>query len=187
VARAQQGDRRAFEALYRHYAPTLFSYVLVPILGDRDEAQDCLRETFIAAHKALPAYEWREPSIWPWLKVLAKNKARDLLRAAGRRSRLRGAFAEQVDLLIGEDETTTAAEELVRHWALRARIEQVLAEIHPRYAAVLRLRLLDEVPRERCAELLDVKVGNLDVLLHRACKAFKKACEGVGLELEVLP
>ena len=50
VARAATGDRRAFEQIYRAYAPTLFSYVLVPMLGDRDDAHDCLRETFLAAY-----------------------------------------------------------------------------------------------------------------------------------------
>ena len=53
VARAQKGDKRAFEQLYRNYAPVLFSYVLVPMLGDRDDAQDCVRETFISANQAL--------------------------------------------------------------------------------------------------------------------------------------
>ena len=36
VERAMKGDKRAFEKIYRHYAPVLFSYVLIPMLGDRD-------------------------------------------------------------------------------------------------------------------------------------------------------
>ncbi len=46
--------------------------------------------------------------------------------------------------------------------------------MNDRYAAALRLRLLEDRTREECAELLEVKVGTFDVLLHRACKAFKK-------------
>ena len=87
VARAATGDRRAFEQIYRAYAPTLFSYVLVPMLGDRDDAHDCLRETFLAAYRHLATFTWHEGGLYPWLKTLAKNKARDLLRASGRRQR----------------------------------------------------------------------------------------------------
>ena len=44
VAQARGGDRRAFEQIYRAYARTLYGYVLIPMLGDADDAEDCLRE-----------------------------------------------------------------------------------------------------------------------------------------------
>ncbi len=186
VERAQRGDRRAFEQLYRHYAATIYGYVLVPMLGDRDDAYDCLRETFMAAHRSMTNYEWREPSIYGWLKTLAKNKARDLLRASGRRQRLRGSFAEHVGAL-GGPEPTTAGEEQVQRQQLRARIETVLETMNPRYAQVLRMRLLEDRAREECAKALDVKMGTLDVLLFRACRAFRQACEkrGISWQLEL--
>lgn len=186
VARARRGDRRAFEKLYRAYARALYGYVLIPMLGDRDDAEDCLRETFLAAHRALPDYEWRPPGIYGWLKVLAKNKARDLLRSSGRRTRLRGAFAEHVDALSG-GEASSVAEEEVQRAQLRQRIEAVLDTMNPRYAKVLRLRLLEDFSREKCAEVMDVKIGTLDVLLYRACRAFRQACEKQGVTLRGEP
>lgn len=184
VARAQQGDRRAFEAIYRAYAGTIYSYVLVPMLGDKDDAHDCLRETFLSAHKALPNYTYKESGIYGWLKVLAKNKARDLLRASGRRQRLRGAFSEHVEVLGGPAATSAGEEEVLRS-QLRAQIETVLERMNPRYATVLRLRLLEERGREECAGILEVKIGTLDVLLFRACKAFRQACEKLGVSPQV--
>jgi RNA polymerase sigma factor (sigma-70 family) len=176
VRAARGGDRRAFSRIYRAYAPTLFSYVLVPMLGDRDDAQDCLRETFLAANRALPDYVWKQSGLYGWLKVLAKNKARDLLRASGRRQRLRGSFAEHVEALGSSSAGSPGEEELARE-QLRARIEGVLETINPRYARVLRLRLLEDRDRDECAKIMDVKVGTLDVLLFRACRAFRQACE----------
>jgi RNA polymerase sigma-70 factor (ECF subfamily) len=180
VARAQRGDRRAFAQIYRAYARTLHGYVLVPMLGDGDDAEDCLRETFIAAHRALASYAWRDSGIYGWLKVLAKNKARDLLRASGRRQRLRGAFAGHVDAL-GGGGASTAGEEEIQRTQLRERIEEVLEDLNPRYATVLRMRLLEDRSREECAQVLDVKIGTLDVLLFRACKSFRQACEKHGV------
>jgi RNA polymerase sigma-70 factor (ECF subfamily) len=182
VERAQRGDKRAFEQLYRAYASTIYGYVLVPMLGDRDDAYDCLRETFLSAHKALPDYQYRESGIYGWLKVLAKNKARDLLRASGRRQRLRGAFAEHVDALGGK--APTAGEEEVQRQQLRTQIDGVLETMNPRYAQVLRMRLLEDRGREECAEAMDVKIGTLDVLLYRACRAFRQACEKQGIALQ---
>jgi RNA polymerase sigma-70 factor (ECF subfamily) len=184
VERAMQGDKQAFERLYRHYAPVLFGYILVPMLGDKDDAHDCVRETFISANRALPRYEWRGTSIWPWLKVLAKNKARDLLRASGRRQRLRGSFSHHLGVF-GDRESETPIEEAVQHQALRKRIDGVLELINPRYARVLRLRLLEDRSREDCAELLEVKIGTLDVLLFRAVRAFRKACDEQGVEFDM--
>jgi RNA polymerase sigma-70 factor (ECF subfamily) len=183
VERAQRGDRRAFERIYRHYAATIYSYVLVPMLGDRDDSHDCLRETFMAAHRALPNYAWREPSIYGWIKTLAKNKARALLRASGRRQRLRGSFLDHVESIGGPPPPSTAGEEEVRRSQLRAQIEAVLETMNPRYATVLRMRLLEDRDRKACAEALEVKVATLDVLLFRACKAFRGACEKQGVAL----
>ncbi len=180
VARAQKGDRRAFAQIYRAYARTLYGYVLVPMLGDGDDAEDCLRETFIAANRALASYTWRDSGIYGWLKVLAKNKARDLLRASGRRQRLRGAFAGHVEAL-GGGSASTAGEEEIERTQLRTRIETILEGLNPRYAAVLRMRLLEDKSREECAEALEVKIGTLDVLLFRACKSFRQACEKQGV------
>jgi RNA polymerase sigma-70 factor (ECF subfamily) len=184
VERAMTGDKRAFERLYRHYAPVLFSYVLVPMLGDKDDAHDCLRETFISAHKALPRYEWRGSSIYPWLKTLAKNKARDLFRASGRRQRLRGAFSQHMGVF-GDREPATPMEEVVQRQDLRKRIDAVLETINPRYARVLRLRMLEDRSREECAELMEVKIGTLDVLVFRAVRAFRKACDQQGVEFDM--
>ncbi|WP_157595130.1 RNA polymerase sigma factor [Plesiocystis pacifica] len=184
VERAMKGDKRAFERIYRHYAPILFSYVLVPMLGDKDDAHDCVRETFISANRALPRYEWRGSSIYPWLKVLAKNKARDLFRASGRRQRLRGAFSHHMGVF-GDREPETPMEEVVLRQNLRKRIDGVLDGMNPRYARVLRLRLLEDRSREECAELLEVKIGTLDVLLFRAVRAFRKACEKSGVQFDM--
>jgi len=56
----------------------------------------------------------------------------------------------------------------------KAQVEKALGLINPRYAEALRLRLLEDEDREDCAEKMGVTIGNFDVILHRACKAFRK-------------
>ena len=49
-----------------------------------------------------------------------------------------------------------------------------LSLMNDRYANALRLRLIEERDREECAQIMGVTVGNFDVILHRASKAFRK-------------
>jgi RNA polymerase sigma-70 factor (ECF subfamily) len=53
-------------------------------------------------------------------------------------------------------------------------VNAALEALNPRYATALRLRLIEDRDREECAESLGVSVGNFDVILHRAAKAFRK-------------
>jgi RNA polymerase sigma-70 factor (ECF subfamily) len=55
-----------------------------------------------------------------------------------------------------------------------ARIAAALGEISERYRAAIELRLVEELPREDCAQRLGVTVGTFDVLLFRAVRAFRK-------------
>jgi RNA polymerase sigma factor (sigma-70 family) len=62
----------------------------------------------------------------------------------------------------------------------RARVDAALAKINPRYATAIRLRVLDEKPREEVAATLGVTVATFDVVLHRAIAALKKALAADG-------
>ncbi len=56
----------------------------------------------------------------------------------------------------------------------QAQIAVCMAELDPRYRQVITLRLAEQRSRAEAAELLGVSIGTLDVLLCRACKAFRK-------------
>ena len=56
----------------------------------------------------------------------------------------------------------------------RRQVQASLSKMNSRYADALRLRLIEDRSREECAETMGVTVGNFDVILHRAAKAFRK-------------
>ena len=58
--------------------------------------------------------------------------------------------------------------------AAREKVLAALGKIHPRYANAIRIRLIEEQPREDAARLLEVTPATFDVLLHRALTALKK-------------
>ncbi|MBA8793813.1 RNA polymerase sigma-70 factor (ECF subfamily) [Friedmanniella endophytica] len=78
VARAQDGDLAAFEALVDRYQAPIFRLAF-RVLHDRPAAEDVVQETFVAAWRKLPTLI--EPAAFRgWLYQVATRRSLDLLR-----------------------------------------------------------------------------------------------------------
>lgn len=171
IARLQNGDRAAAATLYGWYGEPLYRQVILPRLPNPDLANDCLAETFVTALTKIAQYRFQNLSVFFWLRRIAINKVIDQYRRSGRTTELLDNVGEEDNPLVepaDKPDRSTDVDET------RVMVEKSLSMLNPRYAEVLRLRLIDDRPREECAQILDVKVGTLDVLLHRATKAFRK-------------
>src|SRR6478735_3918364 len=77
--RASEGDEAAFEAIYDRYAPGLLAFCR-QLLGDPQEAEDALQQSFARVYSALRA--GRGPScLKPWVYAIARNRCLTLLAA----------------------------------------------------------------------------------------------------------
>lgn len=72
------GDREAFARLVDETSGQIYRVVL-RILGDEQDAEDALQETYIKAHRALPGFEGRS-NLTTWLHRIAVNEALMLVR-----------------------------------------------------------------------------------------------------------
>jgi RNA polymerase sigma factor (sigma-70 family) len=171
IARLQRGDRAAFASLYEAYADPLYRSAILPHLPDPLAAEDVLRESFRRALENIHRFTSQDRSIFFWLRRIAINLATDVFRARTRDRRLTEAVMADPQPIIPDPD---APDRGVEQEDTRREVEISLSRLNPRYAEVLRLRLIDEVPREACAARLGVSLGNLDVLLHRAVKAFRE-------------
>jgi len=175
--RAKGGDKVALGKLLRTYGPILYRSVLLPRLGSEAIAQDALAETYARVVERFDQYEWQDCGVYPWLRVVALRIALDILR-----SRKRESLFEPDDLAreieraepsaAGPDVEVLEARDLE---AARSRVEAALKTLNPRYERAIRLRILEERPREEVARALEVSVSTFDVVLHRALTALKKA------------
>jgi RNA polymerase sigma factor (sigma-70 family) len=172
VERLQSGDRSAAAALYGWYGDPLYRQVILPRLPNPELANDILAETFCTALTRIETYRFQNVSIFFWLRRIAINKVMDTYRRQGRQTELPEQLSE--DDVADYGETPNRPDDGLEGEDTRQMVETSLSRLNERYAQVLRLRLLDDRSREECAEILGVKVGTLDVLLHRATKAFRK-------------
>lgn len=173
VERLKRGERAAAAELYRWYGDKLYRTAILPRLPNVELAEDVLKDTFRLALERIEQYRPEgSTSIFFWLRRIAINRALDLHRAHARAQRIEGRDPnETIDRTMGSaspspDRSTDVNE-------TRAMVEASLSRVSERYAQALRLRLLDDRDREDCAALMGVTVGNFDVILHRACKAFR--------------
>ncbi|HEX7600142.1 MAG TPA: RNA polymerase sigma factor [Polyangiaceae bacterium] len=183
VARAQAGDRNAMGELLRRHGPNLYAHVLLPRLGSEAAAQDALGEVYAKVVERLDKFTWQGVGIYPWLRTVALRVALDQLRARKR------TVIWEADALEREVDKESTATPVVQQLsdrrdreAARARVEGALGRMHPRYARALRLRVLEERPREEVAAALEVTPATFDVLLHRAVAALRKALTEVRPE-----
>ncbi len=171
IHRLQQGDRAAFATLYGWYGERIYRQAILPRLPNRELAEDCLRDTFRTAMEKVHTFRLSNRSIFFWLRRIAINKAIDTHRRHKRDQQLAEAVkaeSEHVNTRPPRPDRGLEVEDT------RKLVEESLSRINQRYARALRLRLIEERSREECAAELGVTIGNFDVILHRASKAFRK-------------
>ena len=69
VAAAARGDLAAFETVYREFAPRIYGLCL-RLTGQREAAEDCTQESFVAAWRSLGRFEKRS-LFSTWLQRIA--------------------------------------------------------------------------------------------------------------------
>ncbi|TMQ12654.1 MAG: RNA polymerase sigma factor [Deltaproteobacteria bacterium] len=179
VEEAQQGNLDAMRPILERYAAPLYSTVILPRLGDAVSAEEVLRDTLATAVEKIRRFTWQGKSIYPWLRQIAINKVYDVHRQSKRSRRLADAMVHEV--AVESDPASHADAQLIADQERRAhrdRIDQTMARLADRYRTAIELRLVQELPREDCAQRLGVTIGTFDVLLFRAVRAFRKHFAG---------
>ena len=173
LSRIQQGDAESFGVLYDRTRGWLLSFVIVPRVGAA-AAEDVLAETYRTALARVGDFTWRGVGLLHWLAAIARRKALERQRGAARDAARLVPLAGLLD--VPEDLPTVETEMIRRETlaAVRERVRRVLAELPPRYARALTLRLLEGHDRAACAAALEVSPATFDVVLYRATRAFAR-------------
>src|SRR6185295_9329123 len=83
VRRMAAGDESALGTLYDRYSPLLHS-VALRIVGDADDAEEVLEDTFWQAWRQAGRYEEARGGLSTWLVMIARSRAVDRVRARRR-------------------------------------------------------------------------------------------------------
>ena len=76
TAGIRAGDEAAFREFHRLYFHRLYQFLLVVARGQEHEAREALQETLLRVVRHARKFD-SEEAFWCWLKVVARNAARD--------------------------------------------------------------------------------------------------------------
>lgn len=171
IARAQAGDLKAMEALFRRHHAGIHQLVHRMVHGG-PETEDLVQETFLRAFRGLSGFRGHS-SFKTWLHQIATNACLNHLARAERRfahDSLEAPLSPEGDVTLGErlpaagqtpEEAATAAE-------LYRQVEKAVAGLSPEFRAVLVLRDIQDLTYEEIAETLGLNLGTVKSRLARA-------------------
>jgi RNA polymerase sigma-70 factor (ECF subfamily) len=169
LARLRAGDRAACAACVDTHADGLYRMAL-RMLGDADEAEDVVQDTFFSAFRALDSFEARA-QLGTWLYRIAYNEVLMRLRKHGRTVPL----DEE-----GEDTTASPTggapetpEDALERQETGEVLDAAIRELPPALQAVFVLRDLEGLSTEETASVLDIGEALVKVRLHRARRALR--------------
>jgi RNA polymerase sigma-70 factor, ECF subfamily len=163
---AAGGDRRAFEALYRQYAP----WLVLRLRGrcaDPAVVDDAVQETFLAVWRGTARYQ-RDGDVAGWLWRIASRRLVDALRGDGARGRLRQALSRL------RHREVASAEEHVLAQVEHGDLAGSLARLSPELRAVLQATVIDGLTTREAAVLLGIPPGTVKTRAMRARKQLRQ-------------
>lgn len=170
-------DRTAFEDLVRRESPRLFR-VLLRMLGDADEAQSVMQETFLQAYQRLETFRG-ESKLTTWLYGIGINQARVVLR---KRRRLEPMSDEDIERLQPSFRLGVAYVDPPQAWSpeklteiedTKRLVRDAIDRLPEQYRTVVLLRDIEELSTEEVAGMLGITEGAVRVRLHRARQALR--------------
>lgn len=170
--RLQAGDPGAFRTLVELNSANVYN-VALKLLGDEQEAEDVLQETFLSAFQAIDRFEGRS-QLSTWLYRIAYNASLMRLRKRDRMT----TFSLDQPL----DEGRAVAEGESRHlvdWSAvpddqlltaeaRQEMDRAIAELPESLRSTFVLRDLQGLSGAETAEVLGISVQAVKNRLHRA-------------------
>jgi len=151
IARAQAGDRAAFDQLMIQHQRRVVA-IAWRLLGTEDEARDAAQEAFLRVYKHLRKFDPAQ-DFSGWLYRIVVNVCRDLQR---KRRRHGGTSLEEAfeSGNLPEPASRENSEAAVLAAQERAIVQRALATLTEKERAALVLRDLEGLPTEEVARLL---------------------------------
>ncbi len=168
VERAQKGDKDAFGELVERHESKVFG-LCIKMLGNAEDAEDCLQEVFIKAFEALPHFR-QEARFSTWIYRIATNAC--LMRL--RKRKLDTVPLDRPMMIGGEslprevpDWTTDPSSDLMNE-ELSGVLTRHINELRPDNRIVFVLRDVHGMSTDDTASILGLSVPAVKSRLHRA-------------------
>ena len=171
IARAQGGDTRAFEALYREHVDRVYGLCL-RMTGNVTEAEDCAQEAFIQAWNKLAKFRG-DSAFGTWMHRIAVNAVLGRIRKSKR---------EQDRIQVVADTTLSSPVSVADNGELRD-LSDAIDRLPEGARHVFVLSAVYGYSHEESSDMLGIAVGTSKAQLHRARRLLVQQLKEQGFEV----
>ena len=168
IGRFKEGDREAFETLFREHQNEVYGWIL-RIVRDAGTAEDLTVETFWRVYRARSRFDPRAP-FGAWARRIATNLAVDHLRRR----------RPEVELLRDVPQHPSPDPILCRE--MRARIAAAFRALPVKLRVAAMLSLIEERPHREIADALGASEGAIRVRVFRAVRLLRAQLTRMGVK-----
>lgn len=174
LTRVAGGDELALATLYDRWSRLVFS-LCVHILGDDDEAEEAVEETFWQAWRQAARYDAARGAVSTWLTTIARSRALDRLRARARRqeqvmSELSETSRAEVESTARRNDDPALGAEVAER---RALVRQALMQLPSEQRDVLELAYFRGLSQSEIAERTGQPLGTVKTRVRLAMEKLR--------------
>lgn len=176
VAVGRDRDKRAFRALFAHFAPRVKSY-LMRTGSDNGQAEEVVQEVMVAVWRRAETFDPSQASAATWVFTVARNKRIDLIRKERRPS---------IDV---DDPTVPASvvpvaqdpgDKVVGDRQTADRLRAAIDTLPPEQRRLVEMAYYDDKPHSQIAEECNLPLGTVKSRIRLALGRLRKAAEDLG-------
>jgi RNA polymerase sigma-70 factor (ECF subfamily) len=175
VVRASWEDPSAFAVLFDRHSRVVLRFVTGR--ARRDDVDDLVSETFVAAFRSRANYDRRYEDARPWLLGIAANVLRHHYRAEARRRRWPWPTQSEAGPTSDHAEGVVAGIDAEEEWE---HVASALSRLDARFREVLLLMAAADLTYEEMARALDVPVGTVRSRLARGRRQLRELLDAEG-------
>jgi len=164
IARAVEGDERAFEGLVEGHKDMVYN-IAYRMLGNAEDAMDAFQETFISAYRNMSRFRG-DAKFSTWLYRIALNRCRDMLASRRTRPAFESIHEEGFDAPAprsgGESDTD---------------VQEALGSLSSDYRTAITLHCIMEYSYDEAGDIMGIPGGTVKTYVHRGKQELRKILE----------
>lgn len=164
MARAQDGDRSAYQRLLLDITPYLRS-LAARRHRDASDVEDAVQDILLTVHAIRHTFDPTRP-FGPWLVTIANRRFIDRLRRQGRRR-------DRETPLMPRHETFSELQANLEERPDRHELEKAIDKLPPMQRKAVRLLKLNEMSLKEASTASGMSIAALKVNVHRAVKSLR--------------
>ena len=163
------GKAAAFDEIYKKYEKLVFN-IAIQLLKNREDAEECLNDTFMKVYKNLSAYRG-DCTLSVWIYRIAENTALDALKSRDKRE---FSSLEDDDEVPASTDEKINPEKYIEIEENKKLIRAAIAALNERERVIITLCDIEGLSYEEISDALNINIGTVSSRISRAREKIKK-------------